>query len=67
MPSSRSRIQRRAALNAILVANDVSNGKVFGMDSTEVLIVTDQGKVISASGQKSDVAHQLLDVISDML
>jgi phosphopantothenoylcysteine decarboxylase/phosphopantothenate--cysteine ligase len=51
----------------VVVANDVSNGKVFGVDSTEVLIVTDQGKVISASGQKSVVAHQLLDVISDML
>lgn len=51
----------------VVVANDVSNGKVFGLNSTEVLIVTDQSKVISASGQKSDVAHQLLDVISDML
>lgn len=51
----------------VLVANNVSNGRVFGSDSTTVLIVTDRGETVSASGRKLDVAHQLLDVISDML
>ena len=51
----------------VLVANDVSDGKVFGEDATSVLIVTQQGVDVSASGTKLEVAHKLLDVISDML
>jgi phosphopantothenoylcysteine decarboxylase/phosphopantothenate--cysteine ligase len=52
---------------SILVANDVSNGKVFGEDSTSVLIITELGDSVRANGSKLEVAHQLLDVISDML
>lgn len=51
----------------VLVANDVSGGKVFGEDSTQVVIVTDRGLDVHAAGQKSEVADKLLDVISDML
>jgi phosphopantothenoylcysteine decarboxylase/phosphopantothenate--cysteine ligase len=51
----------------ILVANDVSNGKVFGEDSTSVFIITELGDSVRANGSKLEVAHQLLDVISDML
>jgi phosphopantothenoylcysteine decarboxylase/phosphopantothenate--cysteine ligase len=52
---------------SILVANDVSNGKVFGEDSTSVLIITELGDSVRANGSKLEVAHKLLDVISDML
>jgi hypothetical protein len=40
---------------------------VFGEESTSVLIVTEQGDSVRANGSKLEVAHQLLDVISDML
>ncbi len=51
----------------IIVANDVSDGKVLGKDFTEVLIVTDQGKKLITSGEKPQIANALLDLISDML
>lgn len=51
----------------LLVANNVSGGKVFNADSNSVLILTQKGGAFSASGTKSLVAHQILDVISDML
>jgi phosphopantothenoylcysteine decarboxylase/phosphopantothenate--cysteine ligase len=52
---------------SVLVANDVSDGKVFGEDATSVVIVTEQEEGVRASGTKLEVAHKLLDVISDML
>lgn len=51
----------------VLVANNVSNGMVFGTDSNAVTILTAKGSAFSASGTKHRVAEQLLDVISDML
>jgi phosphopantothenoylcysteine decarboxylase / phosphopantothenate---cysteine ligase len=51
----------------VIVANNVSNGMVFGTDSNAVTILTAKGSAFSASGTKHRVAEQLLDVISDML
>lgn len=47
----------------ILVANDVSDGKVFDADENSTLILTSSGSVVGASGSKNIVANQLLDVI----
>lgn len=47
----------------ILVANDVSGGKVFDSDENSTLILTASGSVVGASGSKTIVANQLLDVI----
>lgn len=51
----------------VIVANNVANGAVFNSDANSVLILTSKGGAFSASGTKSGVAEQLLDVISDML
>jgi phosphopantothenoylcysteine decarboxylase/phosphopantothenate--cysteine ligase len=45
----------------LLVANDVSGGKTFGADATEVLIVNALGPAKAASGSKLEVAHRILD------
>lgn len=51
----------------VMVANNVSDGAVFGSDHNTVSILTAKGRAFSASGTKQRVAEQLLDVISDML
>lgn len=51
----------------IIVANNVSDGAIFDADNNDVLIVTQTGRTVSASGSKNLVAHQILDVVSDML
>lgn len=51
----------------VIVANDVSNGAVFGTDENTVAILTAKGGSFAASGSKARVAEQILDVISDML
>ena len=51
----------------VIVANDVSNGAVFGTDENTVAILTAKGGFFAASGSKASVAEQILDVISDML
>jgi phosphopantothenoylcysteine decarboxylase/phosphopantothenate--cysteine ligase len=50
-----------------LVANDVSNGKVFGLDETSVLLLSKNGTVEEISGDKSRIANRLLDSVSKAL
>ncbi len=51
----------------LLVANDVSNGAVFGKDETNVLIVDDKGLALKVAGTKTHIAEQLIDMITDRL
>lgn len=51
----------------LLVANDVSAGKVFDSTNNRVLILGDKLAPIEIDGTKHEVAKRLLDVISDML
>lgn len=46
----------------MIVANDVSNGKVFDADSNEVVIVSSQGHKFS-KGSKLEVANAILDEV----
>ena len=50
----------------MLVANDVSNGQVFGSDQNSVLILSKSGieRVISAS--KTEVANTILDILIEL-
>ncbi len=48
----------------LLVVNDVSAGKVFGRDETEVtLLRADGGQVAVPPGSKADVAHAVWDAV----
>lgn len=49
----------------ILVANDVSEGAVFGSDSNSVLILTATGSATGRSGSKKATANQLLDMLAE--
>jgi phosphopantothenoylcysteine decarboxylase/phosphopantothenate--cysteine ligase len=51
----------------ILVANDVSNGAVFGKDTNSVSIVDASGLVATAEGSKTAIAEQLIDIIASRL
>ncbi len=51
----------------ILVANDVTDGQVFGSNENSVLIVTDSGSRVEAAGTKHDVADALIDIIASRL
>ena len=51
----------------LIVANDVSNGAVFGQESNSVLVVAVNGKVAEISGTKSKVAAELIDIIAARL
>jgi phosphopantothenoylcysteine decarboxylase/phosphopantothenate--cysteine ligase len=51
----------------LLVANDVSNGAVFGDDETSVVIVDDAGGETRLTGSKSDVAKVLIQKIVERL
>lgn len=48
----------------ILVANDVTDGAVFGSNSNSVVIVDKTGLVAEFTGSKLDVANRLVDIIS---
>jgi phosphopantothenoylcysteine decarboxylase/phosphopantothenate--cysteine ligase len=50
----------------VIVANDISNGKVFDTDSNKVLILSADSKEY-AEGTKDFVADQILDFISTKL
>jgi len=50
----------------VIVANDISNGKVFDSDSNKVLIISADAKTL-AEGTKESVADQILDFISPRL
>lgn len=45
----------------LLVANDVSAGAVFGSDANDVVILDTDGIVATAAGDKTVVAHRILD------
>lgn len=47
----------------IIVANDVSDGKVFGSEENNVIILTKSGVEIEASGSKSEIAAVILDIL----
>jgi phosphopantothenoylcysteine decarboxylase/phosphopantothenate--cysteine ligase len=47
----------------IIVANDVSDGKVFGSDENSVIVLTKSGVEIEASGSKGEVAAAILDIL----
>ncbi len=51
----------------LLVANDVSNGAVFGKDENSVLIVDDEGLALEVAGTKTHIAEQLIDMIASRL
>lgn len=51
----------------LLVANDVSEGAVFGSSTNSVVIVDKSGVVDEFSGSKLDVANRLVDIISKRL
>ncbi len=48
----------------IIVANDVSNGKVFDSDENSVLIISKNGASIEFSGSKSKIANSILDILA---
>lgn len=48
----------------ILVANNVSNGAVFGADHNTVLVLTKSGDVTGREGSKRAIADHILDVLS---
>jgi phosphopantothenoylcysteine decarboxylase/phosphopantothenate--cysteine ligase len=50
----------------VIVANDISNGKIFDSDSNKVLIIGADAKTL-AEGTKEFVAEQILDFISTKL
>ena len=47
----------------ILVANDISDGRVFGKDTNDVVILAKSGIEKAASGNKTEVAHAILDIL----
>ena len=47
----------------ILVANNVSDGAVFGADQNSVLVLTKSGVVTSRDGSKAAIANHILDVL----
>jgi len=51
----------------VIVANDISNGKTFDSETNDVLILSSSGRQVSASGTKTLVASEILDVVSDLL
>lgn len=51
----------------ILIANDVSDGKVFGREDTSVLILGDDGSKLEKKGSKTEVASALIDIIASRL
>ena len=52
----------------LLVANDISGSKVFGAETTSVLVVQARDGVVARfAGQKFSVANELLTVIRDQL
>lgn len=48
----------------ILVANNVSEGAVFGSDDNSVIVLTKHGSVTARDGSKTAIANHILDVLS---
>ena len=59
------KLQRKAS--DLVVGNDVSNGLVFGVDETNVVIVAQHENPQFESGTKVSVANVLLDRIGELL
>jgi len=64
-PAARQKLAAKGC--DLFVANDVSNGAVFGAESNTVLVVDAAGVVDSFSGSKAAVANKLIDIISARL
>jgi len=48
----------------LLIVNDVSEGRVFGRDENEVVILSAQGDVVAVpSGSKTQIANAVLDAV----
>ena len=45
----------------LLVLNDVSGGRVFGSDATDITVISETGVVASAVGSKAAAAHAIID------
>ncbi len=50
----------------LLVANDVSQGRVFGQPDNSVLILSKTGIERSVSGTKAEVASAVLDILGEI-
>lgn len=50
----------------VLVANDVSNGQVFGSDQNSVLILAKSGIERAVSASKNEVANAILDILIEL-
>jgi phosphopantothenoylcysteine decarboxylase/phosphopantothenate--cysteine ligase len=50
----------------LLVANDVSDGRVFGASDNSVLILTKTGIERTVSGTKTEVASAVLDILGEI-
>lgn len=48
----------------ILVANNVSEGAVFGSDDNSIIVLTKHGSVTARDGSKTAIANHILDVLS---
>lgn len=59
--AGRAKLARKGA--DLLVVNDVSGSKVFGLSETDVMIVDAVGVRASATGSKTVVAHRILDAV----
>jgi phosphopantothenoylcysteine decarboxylase/phosphopantothenate--cysteine ligase len=59
--AGRAKLARKGA--DLLVVNDVSGNKVFGLSETTVMIVDAAGVRASATGSKTVVAHRILDAV----
>jgi phosphopantothenoylcysteine decarboxylase/phosphopantothenate--cysteine ligase len=51
----------------LLVANNVSDGRVFGLDETHVLIVSKDQHVEDIAGTKTSIANSLLSQVAELL
>ncbi|MFM6981036.1 MAG: bifunctional phosphopantothenoylcysteine decarboxylase/phosphopantothenate--cysteine ligase CoaBC [Micrococcales bacterium] len=51
----------------LLVANDVSEGKVFGEDHTQVYLLDRSGRSTEIDGSKAEIASAVVDAISRLL
>jgi phosphopantothenoylcysteine decarboxylase/phosphopantothenate--cysteine ligase len=47
----------------ILVANNVSDGAVFGADANSVVVLTKHGTITARDGSKTAIANHILDVL----
>jgi len=51
----------------LIVANDVSGGKIFGSSQTKVKLITKEGEILEAEGSKEEVAKVIMQTLSSML